>query len=369
MNVTISKHRVIDWRFDRLNGKQKLTSESNRISAASTAYVDAVCRAWGWSWQEVGQADDDGFDGLVYLRTKRINEDRPKDRRSWKHEFTGGLIQVQIKSGASYVACSGEEFLEIRIPNLEAKRGLWSKSPLPVALLYVKEASSGRLVSQAWWADLKRADSYTQRGTVIVQLKNRFQSGLECIRPFSRLATGQHRAQGLVEIDMTQKGILPARINSISKPVKFAAWEFYKSWKAAGVTHPTLGEVIINRTGWSHITRVKRPVARIMASFELLPTAARIISTVETWHRLRRGLTTRQFPDGSWAEYDYVGVSALVKWPAREASEVIVILKRETTLCEDLIGEDSSAKGRIRVVGTKTWFYSVYEPGRRKGKI
>ena len=98
---------MIDCLFERLNGKQKVTSESNRISAASTAYVDAVCRAWGWSWQEVGQADDDGFDGLVYLRSKRINKDRPKDRRSWKHEFTGGLIQVQVKSGASYVDYTG----------------------------------------------------------------------------------------------------------------------------------------------------------------------------------------------------------------------------------------------------------------------
>lgn len=346
-----------------------MTSESNRISAASIAYINAVCRAWGWSWQEIGQADDDGFDGLVYLRSKRINGDRPNDRRSWKHEFTGGLIQVQVKSGASYVVDTGEDFLELKISNLEVKRDLWNKSPLPVALVYVKEASPGKLVSQAWWADLKRADSYTKQGTVIVQLKNRFQSGLECIRPFSRLATGQHRALGLVEIDMTQQSSLPTRINSFSKPTKFAAWEFYKLWKAAGATHPTLGNVIVNRTGWSHITRVKRPLARIFASFELLPTAARIIETVDTWHRLRRGLNTRKFADGSWAEYDYLGVSALVKWPAREASEVVVILKRETTLSEDHIAKGSSAKSGIRVIEIKTWFYSVYEPGRRKGKI
>lgn len=345
-----------------------MTSESNRISAASTAYVDSVCRAWGWSWQEIGQADDDGIDGLVYLRSKRVNEGRSKDRRSWRHEFTGGLIHVQVKSGASYVACSGKNYLEIRIPNLEAKRDLWNKSPLPVALLYVREASPGKLVSQAWWADLKRTDSYTERGTVIVQLKNRFQSGLECIRPFSRLATGQHRAQGLVEIDMSKTSTLPSRLNLLSKPVKPAAWDFYQAWKTAGATHPTLGNIIVNRTGWSHITRVKRPLARIIASFELLPTAARIIDTVETWHKLRRGLKARPFPDGSWAEYDYLGVSALVKWPAREASEVIVILKRETILRENLLTKDSSAKNRIEILGAKTWFYSVYEPGRRKGK-
>lgn len=315
----------------------------------------------------MGQVDDDGVDGLVYLRTQKKNEDRPNDRRSWRHELTGGLIQVQIKSGASYVAYSSEGFLEIKIPNLEVKRELWNKSPLPVALLYVKEVPLGKLVTQAWWADLKRTDSYTERGTLVVQLKNRFQSGLECIRPFSRLATGQHRALGLAEVDMSKQGSLPNRLDGFSKPVKQAAWDFYQIWKIAGATHPTLGSIIINRTGWSHITRVKRPLARILASFELLPTAARIIETVETWHKLRRGLKTRRFPDGSWAEYDYLGVSALVKWPAREASEVIVILKRETILTDDSTG-GGYEKGGIRILGTKTWFYSVYEPGRRKGK-
>lgn len=56
-----------------------MTSEFNRISAASTAYVDSVCRAWGWSWQEMGQVDDDGVDGLVYLRITRVSEGRTKD--------------------------------------------------------------------------------------------------------------------------------------------------------------------------------------------------------------------------------------------------------------------------------------------------
>ncbi|SDU32567.1 DUF4365 domain-containing protein [Pseudomonas yamanorum] len=347
-----------------------MTSESNRISAASTAYTDSVCRAWGWSWQEMGQVDDDGVDGLIYLRTMKVDEDRPEDRRSWKHLFTGGLIHVQIKSGASYVARREEDFIEIKIPNIETKRELWKKSPLPVALLYVKEVGGlWKIPSQAWWADLKLTESYTDRGTVIVQLKNRFQPGIECLRPFSRLATGQHRALGLAEVDMSRQGNLPNRLNLFSKSLKPAAWDFYQIWKAEGASHPTLGTVTINRTGWSHITRVGRPLSRIQASFELLPVAARIIEAVDTWHKLRQGLKTRQFTDGSWAQYDYLGVSAMVKWPAREASEVIVILKRETTLIEDSSVEGSERKDRIRIVGTKTWFYSVYEPGRRKGKI
>lgn len=346
-----------------------MTSESNRISAASIAYTDIVCRAWGWSWSEMGQADDDGIDGLAYLRTMEVNAKKPTDRRSWKHQFTGGLIHVQVKSGASYVAAKHQDYLEIKISNLEKKRELWLKSSLPVALLYVKEEPLGKSPSKGWWADLKSADSYTASGTVIVPLKNRFQAGLECRRPFSRLATGQHRQLGLAEIDLSKPGGLPHNLNTLAKGLKFAALDFYRLWKSAGATSPVLGEIVINRTGWSHMTRVGRPVSRIQTSFELLPAAARIIATVKTWQILRRGEKERTFPDGSWAIYDYLGVSAMVKWPAREASEVMVILRRQTTFCEDSASTETPPNKKIQVLGSTTWFYSVYEPGRRKRKI
>ncbi|MCI1037846.1 DUF4365 domain-containing protein [Pseudomonas putida] len=340
-----------------------MTSESNRLAGASTSYVETVCRSWGWSWQPVDQIDDDGLDGLVYLRAKRVNEDKPIDRRSWKHEFTGGLIQVQIKSGDSYIVDSCDDYLEIKISSIEEKRELWNKYPLPVSLIYVKSAPQGKIACQAWWADLKHPDTYTERGTIKVSLKNRFQPGLECRKPFSRLATGQHRMLGLTEVDMTKPWDLPLRI-SLSKAPKHAAIEFYKHWKGVGAKHSSLGDIIINRTGWSHITRVKRPVSRIFASFDLLPAAAKIISTVNSWHRLRQGAEIRQLSKKSWAQYDYLGISAIVKWPAKEPSEVKVILRRETTFIEDLNEEH-----RVKVLSTKTWFYSVYEPARRKSKL
>lgn len=345
----------------------RMTSESNRISAASISYVNSVCRAWGWSWSEMGQADDDGLDGLVYLRTKEVRAEKPDDRRSWKHQFTGGMIHVQVKSGASYVASRDHDHLEIKIPNLNAKRDFWQKSRLPVALIYVKEEEQlGKMPSKAWWADLKYSASYTSNGTVIVPLKNRFQGGIECRRPFARLANNQHRLLGLEEIDMSTPGNLPIRVNNMSKSLKQAAWEFYHQWRCVGATNPELGSVIVNRTGWSHMTRVERPVPRVLASFELLPAAARIVSTVKNWRVLRRGKKERNFPDGSWAVYDYLGLSAMVKWPAREPSEVTVILRRQTIFAGDPAPTDSTKK--VHVLSRNTWFYSVYEPGRRKRK-
>jgi hypothetical protein len=310
------------------------------------------------------QADDDGIDGLVYLRTMQVNNSRPNDRRGWKHEFNGGLIHVQIKSGASYVRARTPDCLEIYVPNLNTKRELWLKSPLPVGLIYVQEGGIGKTPKFAWWVDLKSADSYSPRGTILVPLKNRFQAGIECRKPFSRLAGGQHRKLSLLTIDMTTQGALPNKLNLISNGAKAAAINFYNQWKNTAPTHPELGPIIVNRTGWAHMTRVGRPVSRILTSFELLPAAARIVSEIHTWKVLRRGTSIRRFKDGSWAVYDYIGVSALVMWSSRASSEVMVILRRQTTFTETQSSEDTDRK--VTVVGAKTWFYSVYEPGRGK---
>jgi len=341
-----------------------MTSESNRISAASTSYVDGVCVSWGWTWQGIDQVNDDGLDGIVYLRTKRINVEKPKDRRFWKHGFTGGMIHIQVKTGPSHIESWDADRIEINIENLDQKRSDWMKSPIPVALVYVKEVPQGSRPKKGWWVDLKAPSSYTAAGTVIIPCKNRFDAGLECRRPFSRLASGQHRKLALEQIDMCSQGLLPNKLAGMSKPVKFAAMDFYKQWAAIETLNPQLGTVIVNRTGWSHITRVGRPLARIQASLELLPAAARIIQTVNDYKILRTGRSERNYPDGTWAIYEYIGLSALVKWAAREPSEVMVIVRRQTIFVgkSDVAISNEAAK----YISRKTWFYTVYEPARRK---
>lgn len=312
----------------------------------------------------MGQVDDDGLDGLVYLRTMEVDSKAPADRRKWRHHFTGGLIHVQIKSGASYEVARTSNHIEVSFGNIEAKKELWLKSHLPVALVYVRNEGIGRVPRSAWWVDLKSEGAYSATGSILVPLKNRFQAGIECRRPFERLASGQHRRLGLPTIDMATMGALPNKLNQLSKGTKEAAIDFYREWKSSSPVSPALGPVIVNRTGWAHITRVGRPVSRIQTSFELLPAAARIVSQVNAWQVLRRGPTVRTYPDGSWAVYEYVGLAAMVKWPARAPSEVMAILRRQTIFTEDPTTEPSPKL--VRVVDRKTWFYSVYEPGRRR---
>lgn len=342
-----------------------MTSESNRISAASAAYIDGVCRAWGWSWHEIGQADDDGLDGLVYLRTMQSDPEKPDDRRRWTHLFTGGLIHVQIKSGSSYIAARTSDHIEVKFREIDIKKTLWLKSPLPVALIFVQDEPIGRSPTRAWWVNLKSEGSYSPSGSILVPLKNRFQAGIECRRPFERLANGQLRRLALETIDMTTRGELPNKLDQsqMSQSTKGAAIHFYRLWKFSKPANPNLGSVIVNRTGWAHMTRVSRPVSRILTSFELLPAAARIVSAVNGWQVLRRGPKPRIYKDGSWAVYDYLGLSAVAKWPARAPSEVMVILRRKTIFTEEPTAEPN--RRPVRVVDQKTWFYSVYEPGRR----
>ncbi len=125
--------------------------------------------------------------------------------------------------------------------------------------------------------------------------------------------------------------------------------------------HQELGPVIINRTGWSHMTRVGRPLARIQASFECLPAAARIVATVRNWRVLRRGEAERSFRNGSWATYEYLGLSVMVRWAACTPSEVMVILRRQTIFSGVRASTEPNAK--VSLISRKTWLYAVYEPG------
>lgn len=345
-----------------------MTSETNRVSSASLAFIQSVCASWGWSWQPISQENDDGIDGLLYLREIIKNETKPGDRRYWKHEANGALIQAQIKSGASYIKKTTLENLEIEIPNLEEKKSAWKRTALPCALIFVKSEKQGKALGRAWWVDLKSEEAYSANGRIIVPLKNRFEVGIECRKPFSKLAAGQLRALELETVNLKDTGKLPGSLKGgMGESLKKTAWNFYISWRKAEPRHPLLGDILINRTGWSHITRQGRPVPRIETSFRLLPAAARILEKIQSWKVLRRGKTVRSYPDGSWSQLDFLGVSANVIFPDRGKTEVIVILRRELRYYEIPKADATDDTEKQLNVESRVWFYSVYEPGRGKG--
>ncbi|MEG1313852.1 MAG: BRCT domain-containing protein, partial [Bacilli bacterium] len=125
--------------------------------------------------------------------------------------------------------------------------------------------------------------------------------------------------------------ILPSSLKgNLNSPLKRKAIEFYQQWKLIGATNPYFGQVIINRTGWSHITRQGRPIARIETSFNLLPIAARIINDVSKWRTLTAMRRYENRKDNYICHIDFIGLTAKVILKERNSSDVMVILKRET---------------------------------------
>jgi hypothetical protein len=231
----------------------------------------------------------------------------------------------------------------------------------------VQSEKQGHHLRKAWWADLKSENSYSTNGRIIIPLKNRFEVGIECRKPFSRLAAGQLRALELETVNLKESGALPGNLKGgMGDSLKKSAWNFYSLWKKSGTKHPLLGDIIINRTGWSHITRQGRPVPRIETSFRLLPAAARILEKVHPWKVLRRGKTARIHPDGSWSQLDFLGVSANVIFADRGNTEVVVILRRELRYYEIPQADATDNSEKEFKAECRVWFYSVYEPGRGK---
>lgn len=339
-----------------------MTSESNRIGSLGINYVERVLLKWGWGFQSVSQENDDGYDGLIYIRSKRLNQQDPENKSKQSWDFTGGLIHCQVKTGESYVSSKNKSEIKLKINNLSEKKEIWRKSPVPCILIFVYEDDNDKEYS--YWADLKSRDTYYDDSTSIIKipLMNRFSKSQECKGPLRRLArvSGGNGDNPLIDIKNNDSlsGVLPSSLKgSLSHPLKREAIDFFQKWKLVGATNPYFGKVLINRTGWSHITRKGRPIARIKASFNLLPIAARIINDVSTWRTLTPMRKYENRKDGYVCITGFIGLTAKVILRERQSSEVMVVLKRETRI-KEIEGKTNTE--------TRLWFYTVYEPGRGK---
>lgn len=339
-----------------------MTSESNRVGVLGANYVERVLTKWGWGFQKVDQQNDDGFDGIIYVRSKKFDADKPDDKRKQFWEGTGGLIHVQIKSGDGYISKRDKEEIRINISDLQKKREIWRKSAIPCVLIFISEDQKGE--DYAYWVDVKSNDPYLSATSniLIIPLKNRFFISQECKGPLRKLARVSQGYSNKPLIDISKfdslHGLLePKLLGGLNISLKQRAARFYKSWKRNGAKNPYFGDVLINRTGWSHITRKSRPMGRIESSFNLLPYASRIINDVSTWRMLTSPKRYEDRQDKHITYVDFVGLTAKVVIKSRGSTEVMVVLKREIKYENG----DVSA-GPI----TRLWFYTVYEPGRGK---
>ena len=114
-----------------------MTSEANRIGSLGISHAKTVFTQWGWAFESISQENDDGFDGLVYIRSKKIAPKDPENRSKHSWVFTGGMIHVQVKTGESYISSRNKNEIKLKIQNLDEKLKIWKSSPIPCILIYV----------------------------------------------------------------------------------------------------------------------------------------------------------------------------------------------------------------------------------------
>lgn len=349
--------------------ESKITSESNRTSGASLAYVHTVASSWGWSWQPMSQDIDDGLDGVLFVRAKVVDSTTPNDKRKWTHRLAGSAVLLQVKGGETQVSSQTDEYIRVKVGDLQKHKADWLKSPLPCALVYVEPVEQGKTSTRAWWVNLQDESAYVSEGLVQIPRKNRFQAGLECRGSFSKLVKNQQLSAMVQEIAIDRTSTSSQRVTGLHpKGLKWEAWRFYKEWRLRGSVHPVLGSIVVNRTGWSHLTRQGRTVHRIANSLLLLPAAAQALREVRSWVYLRKLQPCKTvLEDGSEFVIDYLGVRAKVISSWRAPTEIMVVLRRQTTFRLSTDGEPGHSQ-LAGPPGVQIWFHSVYEPRRGQRK-
>ncbi len=307
---------------------------------------------WGCGWQEYGAQNDDAVDGVIIMRR---GEKRPTD--------TGGMVFVQVKCGGSGYRKDQVQYpdhigVQLGKEYIVKHKARWAKLPGPSVIVFVDDSLS-KEAPPAWWADLRDASTFspTNEGMLLIPKTQIFSHHTK--GEFRRLCGTSHIDRELEKISISRGDVFIPSLGR-SESLRNDAWEYYKVWRSNIVerTNPVLGEVLINRVGWKHITRHGRHSERIIQSWLLLGAAKKAIMESKKIYQLGRA-REKAFPDGNTELTDYLGIRVNVSFPHRHESIVQVILKRSR-----LLKPGSASPERQKI-----WFYSVYELRRGRSSI
>ncbi|USX08876.1 DUF4365 domain-containing protein [Paraburkholderia fungorum] len=319
---------------------KKATLSNRQKEAIGMRVVQGITReSWDCGWQELDARNDNGIDGVIIMR-KRGRE-------------TGGIVFIQVKCGGDGYRRDqvqhpdkvgvnlGKDYIREHLPR-------WNSTIGPSVIVFIDDTVDPK-DPPAWWADLKDPSTYssTNAGMVLIPKSQRF--GPHSKGDFHRLCGSGPIDKVLPLVELTRDElVIPDRL----QPLIHAARGFYKAWSQTSYTarHPTLGQILVNRVGWRHITRQKRLKERVFQSLSLLSAAKRIAAEVNEVDMLGRPDVT-DLEDGAIKVTDHLGLRATVIFPHRHQSVVQVVLRRER-----IISKLSTSPPFQRI-----WFLSVYE--------
>jgi hypothetical protein len=212
---------------------------------------------WMSDYQKIPQEDDDAVDGIIHIR---------------KHgELTGEVIYVQIKHGDShgYITKKRPDYVSVRLGKeyLEKHKPRWMSLTGAVILVFIED------IGKAYWTNLKDEDSYPKDCESIVLIPKRQRFGQHSKGDFRKCANVFPQDNNLLTIKMERSELSYLRIDT---PIKDSARQFYKEWSHSSIDdkmNPSLGEIIVNRSGWRHISRSSRGYDKIFQSWQLLSVA------------------------------------------------------------------------------------------------
>jgi hypothetical protein len=292
-------------------------------------------------WQPYEHINDNGVDALII---KRKNG-----------EDTGEILFAQVKCGTGngyfkktknrpkhFGVQVGEEYILKHRPR-------WEKLPGPIILIYVDFHTS-----KAWWTDLRDDNSYSIDNKSIVLIPKYQRFGKHSFGELKKLKGRIFVSKEIKHLNTEKEQF---EYLKLGKSIKENAKDFYKKWakdKVVEREHPELGEIIVSRVGWRHLTRSDRKQNRIVNSLSLLGVAKEIIKQTKKCYQIKE-LDTTYLSDGSILISDYLALKRKVIFSFRQESLVQVILKRKRLF--------NPSKDEI---GSKVWFYSVYEPLSQK---
>lgn len=293
---------------------------------------------WDCKWQEYDARNDNAVDGVCIMRRKGVE--------------TGGIVFVQVKCGgdgyrrdiAKYPDYVG---VNLGVQHINEHLSRWKQVPGPMVIVFVDDVADKRN-PPAWWADLNDPATFspTSRGMLLIPKAQRF--GPHSKGDFLALCGNRPTDYQLPTLSTVKEDSLnPPASMSLHK----FARDFYTQWsKTAPTVHPSLGQVLVNREGWRHITRLGRAPERRFQSFTLLGAAKRMIEELDYFDLLGR-VHKHQMADGTTCLVDYLGIRANVSFPHRQAAVIQVVLKRRRLIPKDRPNDHSQ----------KIWFWSVYE--------
>lgn len=317
----------------------QIYSNAQKEAVGIRVVATFVREPWDCRWQEFEARNDNGVDGVIIMR------------RGSKE--TGGLVFVQVKCGGNGYRADqkkhpdrigvnlGREYLEKHIPR-------WNSMPGPCVIVFVDD-NVDKKDPPAWWGDLKDPSIYSSTNKHLLLLPKAQRFGSHSKGEFHKLcgAGPIDKVLPLVKVECEDL-IIPKGKETLLQ----AARGFYKQWSRVSfpTKNPTLGDVLVNRTGWRHITNQSRLAERQMQSLTLLGVARRMLDELDDIEMLGRARVTDS-GEGWKKVVDHLGIRANVLFPHRHQSVVLIVLRRER-----LISSNAHSKPQQKI-----WFLSVYE--------